>query len=211
MNDLNKKQLLIGGLILLFAINLAALGTLIYQNYQRNQQEQIVNDFQPANRPGHPGRTNLPSGRSDQRPSGKSMDTMEPGSNLGTGRRFDKYVREQVKLDEQQYRQYRELMGKTRQEQRNIAMKLSEKRNQLMQELAADEPDQQKLEELASDIGALHRQLKINTIDHFNAFKSICRPDQMDSLRQLMRNMSHHPPHQPGHNRPQGGRGRNRN
>lgn len=206
MNKLNRKQLLIGALILLFAINLAALGTIIYQNYQSNQNPPGVSRFQPGDRP-------LPSGKGTpgRRTPDRRMGTRDPAERQGPGRRFDQFVREKVNLDEEQYRQYRELMEKTRQEQRNIAMKLAEKRNQMMQELATNEPDQQKLEELANDIGALHRQLKINTIDHFNAFKSICRPEQMDSLRQLMMNMSHHGPHQPGHNRPQGGRHMNRN
>ena len=201
MNKLTKKQLLVGALILLFAINLAALGTIIYQNYQSNQSIQPARQFSPRNMPGSPGRGN----------PGSSVGSMEPGANQGMGRRFEQFVRERLELDSQQFRQYQELLEKSRKEQRIIAMKLSEKRNQMMQEIARDKPDQQKLNDLASDIGGLHTQLKHNTINHFKELKSICRPDQLKALQQLMMNMTHRGHHQPRHNRPQGRRPTDRN
>lgn len=206
MNKLTRKQLLIGGLILLFAINLAALGTIIYQNYQSNQNPPGVSRFQPGDRP-------FPSGKGTpgRRIPDRKMGTMDPKERQGTDRRFDYFVREKLDLDEQQFRQYHDLMENTREEQRNIAMKLADKRNQMMQELAKDEPDQQRMNDLANDIGDLHTQLKQNTIDHFKELRTICRPDQLEALRQLMMNMSHQNHHQPRHDRPQGRRHMNRN
>lgn len=206
MNKLTKKQLLIGALILLFAINLAALGTIIYQNYQNNQIPQEVNRFQPGER-------HVPSGRGvpGRSTPGRRMGTKDPAERQDSGRPFNQLVRERLELDEQQFSQYQELMKKNREEQRNIAMVLAEKRNQMMEELAKDEPNQQKLDDLAREIGDLHTELKRNTIDHFNQFRSICRPEQRKALNQMILDMSHHKPHQPGHNRPPGGRGMNRN
>jgi len=206
MNKLTKKQLLIGALILLFAINLAALGTIIYQNYQNNQISQEVNRYQPGER-------HVPSGR---RAPGRStpsrrMGTKDPAERQGAGRPFNQLVRERLELDEQQFSQYQELIKENREEQRNIAMALAEKRNLMMQELAKDEPDQQKLDDLAREIGDLHTQLKRNTIDHFKQLRDICRPEQRKGLNQMILDMSHHRPHQPGHNRPPEGRGMNRN
>ena len=86
MNKLTKKQLLVGALILLFAINLAALGTIIYQNYQSNQSIQPARQFSPRNMPGSPGRGN----------PGSSVGSMEPGANQGMGRRFEQFVRERL-------------------------------------------------------------------------------------------------------------------
>ncbi|MBS3807758.1 MAG: hypothetical protein KGY60_09665, partial [Bacteroidales bacterium] len=111
MNKLNRKQLLIGALILLFAINLAALGTIIYQNYQSNQNPPGVSRFQPGDRP-------LPSGKGTpgRRTPDRRMRTSDPAERPGTGRRFDHFVRERLELDERQYRQYQELVEKTREE-----------------------------------------------------------------------------------------------
>ena len=206
MNKLNRKQLLIGALILLFAINLAALGTIIYQNYQSNQKPPDVSRFQPGDKP-------FPSGKGTpgRRTPDRRMGTRDPAERPGTGRRFDRFVRERLELEERQYRQYQSLVEKTREEQRNIARELADKRNQMMQELTKDEPDQQKLDDLANDIGDLHTRLKQNTIDHFKDFKAICRPEQRKALNQMMIDMSHHGPHSSGIKRPGGGPHMNRN
>jgi len=206
MNKLTKKQLLVGGLILLFAINLAALGTIIYQNYQSNQIPPGVRKIQPGDRP-------LPSGKGTpgRRTPGRGMGNLNPAGEQVTGRRFDHYIRQRLSLDEKQFGRYQELMEKTRGEQRTIAMELAEKRNQMMQELTREDPDSLKLENLAKEIGQLHTRLKMNTMDHFRQLRSICRPEQRDALNRLMINMSKHGPHQPGHNRPHGGRHMNRN
>jgi Spy/CpxP family protein refolding chaperone len=196
MNKFTKKQLLVGALILLFAINLAALGTIIYQNHQSNRQTEAVSGYEPGNRP---------SDRNREHP-GRAMGRMERSGSAGTGRRFDHFVRDRLNLDDQQFQEYVRLRKETRDEQVRIAGELSAKRNALMEELTTDEPDQEKLSELAKEIGQLHTRLKKNTIEHFKNMRSICRPEQMEELNDMMMDMSHRGMPQHGRNRPHGRR-----
>ncbi|GEM_PF-719981 len=232
MNKLTKKQLMIGALILLFAINLAALGTIIYQNYQANQQpaygpgtateEMSDPGFDRENRPGNmapdreatqPGERRAGSNR--RRPgrmSGeRSFRNREPKDAPDMRGRFHRYVREKLELDDGQYRQYQDLMASTRNKQREIALKLESKRDSMMQELTLDNPDEKKLEQLANEIGHLHTRLKQNTIAHFNQLRSICRPEQRKALNEMMMEMSHHgrpgSPATPQHHSNRPGRG----
>lgn len=196
MNKFTKKQLLVGALILLFAINLAALGTIIYQNHQTNRQTEAVSSYEPRSRP---------LNRDRERP-GRPMGRMERSSSAGTGRHFDQFVRDRLNLDDRQFQEFVRLRKETRDEQVRIAGELSTKRNELMEELTTDDPDQQKLQELAEEIGQLHTRLKMNTIEHFRNMRSICRPEQMDELNDMMMDMSHRGMPQHGRNRPHGPR-----
>jgi len=198
MNKMTKKQLLIGALILLFAVNLAALGTIIYQNYQEQQQETA----RPLQQSTPPDRSELPS-----RPSRR---TMEHDAEPGTGRRFEGYIQRRLNLDDQQSQQYEALMQETRHNQRTITRQMSLKRDSLMQLMASENSDTSKLNRLAEEIGSLHARLKHNTIDHFQKLRSICTPEQIPALNEMIRGMTDHQRPQHRHDRPQRGRGRNR-
>jgi Spy/CpxP family protein refolding chaperone len=200
MNKLTKKQLLTGALILLFAVNLAALGTIIYQNYQEQEQQQVtattVRDRNLAD----------PS----ERPARYSRRSMEPGAEPGTGRGFEHYIQRRLNLDEAQSQQYKALMRETRRNQRAIIHQMDRKRDSLMQAIASENSDTTRMNRLAGEIGNLHARLKHNTIDHFQKLRSICTPEQMPALNEMIRRMGDRQIPQQQRERPHRGRGRHR-
>jgi len=198
MNKLTKKQLLIGALILLFAVNLAALGTIIYQNYQ--EQQQVTASTLREKNLADPS----------ERPARHSRRPMEPGAEPGTGRGFEHYIQRRLNLDDQQSQQYEALMRETRRNQRAIITRMDRKRDSLMQEIAGENSDTTRMNRLAGEIGNLHARLKYNTIDHFQKLRSICTPEQIPALNEMIRRMGDHQMPQHQRERPQRGRGRNR-
>jgi Spy/CpxP family protein refolding chaperone len=198
MNKLTKKQLLIGALILLFAVNLAALGTIIYQNYQEQKQVEASN-LQDRN-----------IGDPSELPARQSRRPMEPGAEPGTGRGFEHYIQRRLNLDEAQSQQYQALMRETRRNQRAIIHEMDRKRDSLMQEIASENSDTTTMNRLAGEIGNLHARLKHNTIEHFQKLRSICTPEQRPALNELIRGMAERQMPQHRRSRPHGGRGRNR-
>lgn len=188
MNKITKKQLLIGALILLFVINIAALGTLIYQNYQDNRQsrasypveqkEWLKERLQKNRRPDKPERTE-----------------QSAHENI---RGFEYIVKRRLQLDQDQFDQFRAISHETRGTQRDIARLLNKKRDSLMQELTKEQPDSNKMRHLATEIGNLHTKLKTQTIDHFTQLKALCSPAQRKRLNRMIMKMTHRSKHKPG-------------
>ncbi len=215
MNRFTKKQILIGALILLFVINLAALGTIIYQNYQYKR-----------NRPSFPVEKNEWSDRKKDRNdwperSSRRDDWHEGKDSLGRkgkqqGRGFEYFIKKRIQLDEEQFEKFRALHRENMVSMKEVAGELRQKRDSLMMELTRNDPDSSKMYRLAREIGNLHTNLKENTIEHFTKIKDICRPDQKDELNKMIMEMARHGRHKPGpgpdpdHIRRQGNRPKHR-
>ena len=190
MNKLTKKQLLIGGLILLFVINIAALGTIIYQNQkykvpveEEENSKRSWDDSRKGNR------------EKDYRHKGHKDD----GYEKRRGNRFDHFIKDELNFDEDQYSKFLDLREKNKEKQHNIVRKLSQKRKEMMSELSAENPDTTKLKQIAKQIGELHEELKKGTINHFIQVKAICNPSQKEKFNELIQKMEKHKgrPHRP--------------
>lgn len=177
MNKLTKKQLLIGGIMLLVAINLAALATIIYQNQQ----------FKDTNAPVFQNDTQRSPGSARPTRRGRNM-SRTPRGDRSMGR-FEHHIQNQLNLDSQQFEQFQKMHRQNRNDIKTIAQMLEEKRSQMMLELSRKEPDTAKLNTIANEIGALHTRLKQSTINHFMEMKQLCRPDQREKLNELIRKM----------------------
>jgi Spy/CpxP family protein refolding chaperone len=167
MNRFTKKQILIGGLILLIVINLAALGTFIYQNYQQERQlppppdkNRVQRDFREHN--------------------GPDRD------------RFSYFFRNKLDLNDKQFSKLRELRRKNHNDQIRIRKEIEEKTEEMMKELSSKKPDKKKLENINKEIGKLHMELNKVTIDHFLNLKENLNPDQRKELNKLIERMSKH-------------------
>ena len=198
MNNITKKQLLIGALILLFVINIAALGTIIYQNYQDNQQSSPP--YPPEQREWLKERL-----QKNRRPDKPERIDRQARENI---RGFEYIVKRRLQLDEDQFEQFRSISFNTRKKQRDIARLLNQKRDSLMQELTKEQPDSIKMHQMASEIGELHTKLKTQTIDHFTQLKALCRPEQIERLNRMIMEMTHRSRHKPGADRNNHGPGR---
>ena len=192
MNKITKKQLLIGGLVLLFVINIAALGTIIYQNQKYNNERDFREE--ETERSWH-------DSRREKRYERRMHEDRDDRSRPRRGNRFDQYIRDELNFDDNQFNKFLDLRAKNKEKQHAIVEKLAQKREEMMKELSSNTPDTTKLEQIAEQIGSLHKELKNKTIEHFLEVKKICNPSQEEMFNNLIRRMERH-------HEPRRGRGR---
>ncbi|MCB2196270.1 MAG: periplasmic heavy metal sensor [Bacteroidetes bacterium] len=119
------------------------------------------------------------------------------------------FLRDELKLTDAQFDQFRDIQGTNMSKSRNIAIELSNKRREMMNEIAKVNPNKEKLDTIAKEIGELHYHLKLNTINHFLELKEICNEEQQESIQRLFINLlsdQDHDEFRPNEHR----RGRNR-
>lgn len=177
MNKNTKKWLLIGGIAFLFAINIGALITLIYQN---NRYRQLL-PFERYER--MHSRHDMHSGM-----RGRMHDSMRSGENK---RKYlsDQFVKQRLNLSEKQYNEFKKLRTESRKQHRQIINKIQEKRSALLNEMAKENSDTTRLNKLTEEFGSLHKSLKKETIQHFIKLKQICNNDQQEALFDMIRHM----------------------
>lgn len=100
-----------------------------------------------------------------------------------------RFLKDELKLNDEQFQLFRETGRKNFKQNGEIAHKLDEKRLEFINELISDAPDKDKLDAIAREIGDLHYELKINTIDHYFDLKKICTPEQKESMDKLFMQM----------------------
>jgi len=210
MNKFTKKQILIGALILLFVINIAALGTIIYQNYQHKWDRSSF----PVERPdwSDQDRDEWSKRRREKDDWPGRQDSLEKRGRQQEFYGFQSFVKRRLELDSKQFRKFQTLHKENMDSMKEIARELGRKRDTLMKELTRENPDSAKMDRLAGEIGDLHTQLKKSTINHFTKMKELCRPDQREELNKMIMEMSHHgrPETGPGAGMRQGNRPHNR-
>ena len=97
-------------------------------------------------------------------------------------RGMHQFIRDELNLTDEQFSQFQEINSKNMQESHKIAIDLNELRIEMMNELAKKNPNQNKLDFIASEIGNLHYELKKLTIKHFLELKEVCNKEQQDKL-----------------------------
>ncbi|MFP4526073.1 MAG: Spy/CpxP family protein refolding chaperone [Bacteroidales bacterium] len=167
MNKYTKKQLLIGGLVLLVVINLAALGTVLYNNYQQKQ-----NQSEEIGERRYPNKTQSDSIRHPKR-----------------GDHFGQFIKEKLNFDKNQYNEFSEIRRRNRQKQMSLHKKMQEKRNRMMEELASDQPNEDKLLEINDSITEIQSELNKVLINYFKEVREICNPEQREEFNKLIRDM----------------------
>ncbi len=70
---------------------------------------------------------------------------------------------------------------------RTIMKKIEEQKHEMMFELTSDHPDTARLASIAREMGTLHVQQKLLTIDHFTRIRQLCTPDQLLKFNALFR------------------------
>lgn len=70
-----------------------------------------------------------------------------------------------------------------------ILDRLTEKRSEMLAELGEKSPDTSILNAIAKNIGELHTDLKLQTIQNFMELKKICTPDQQLLLSKMYNDM----------------------
>jgi hypothetical protein len=109
----------------------------------------------------------------------------EKASVLYSGR----YFRDELNLSNEQMDKFSQFNPEFRQEVRTINLKLADKRNDMLVEMAKKNSDKNKLNLLSDSIGFLHANLKKVTYMYYLNFKSICNQEQQKKLEQLFGEM----------------------
>jgi len=156
MNTQTKKHLIIGLIIFLVVVNIAALSTIIYRN--RTMPQPLENDY---------------------------VQFRQKVDEQGMYRFF----RDELQLSRDQYIHFREINEKNRQQSREIARALHNKRLEMVEEISKENPDNEKLDQIAREIGTLHYELKRNTYHHFIDLKELCNKEQQEHLQHLFMRM----------------------
>jgi hypothetical protein len=105
----------------------------------------------------------------------------ESASVLYSGR----YFRDELNLSSDQMNKFSQFNPEFRQDARLINIRLSEKRNEMLIEMAQKDSDKDRLNMLSDSIGYLHARLKKITFMYYLNFKNICNPEQQQKLEQL--------------------------
>ena len=100
-----------------------------------------------------------------------------------------RFFESSLNLSEEQHQQFKKAKHKFYSEAKKIAGQMHKKRVEFINELASDEPDTIKLQEIANEIGMLHSKLKFQTYKHYLDMKSVCTEEQEEKLIKIFKSM----------------------
>jgi Spy/CpxP family protein refolding chaperone len=96
-----------------------------------------------------------------------------------------RYFRDKLNMNGEQMSRFREFNQGFRQQARNTAIEMSEKRKRMFMQMKNPQRDTVKLNMLSDSIGYLHSHLKKLTYRYYLDIKDICTPEQQKQLEQL--------------------------
>ncbi len=100
-----------------------------------------------------------------------------------------RFFRDELQLTPDQFNQFRDINHQNMIKSREIAKQLQIKRVEMIDEVSKENPDKEKLDKIANDIGSLHYKLKRNTYNHFLELKDICNEEQQEKLQRMFMRM----------------------
>jgi uncharacterized membrane protein len=100
------------------------------------------------------------------------------------------FFRDQLGLTQEQRSLFMEAARNFNQEAVRITGNIKTARFGMYDEMAKSEPDAEKLDELAAEIGDLHRQLKESTIVYYMDLKNVCNEAQQERLHRIFITMA---------------------
>jgi|SRR6056297_192592 len=100
-----------------------------------------------------------------------------------------RFFRDELQLTQEQFVRFRDINEKNKQQSRKIARALHNKRLEMVEEISRENPDKEKLDQIAREIGTLHYELKRNTYHHFIDLKELCNKEQQEQLQHLFMRM----------------------
>ncbi len=129
----------------------------------------------------------------------KNIQVEQPGeTNLirqGPGRgRMAYFIKNELNLDEEQYRKLQVSMEKNENRYGKLFFRLDSIRNEIFSELSGNNPDREKLNELAYEYGVLTEKHRLYMIEHFLELKDICQPHQYPAYKKLLEDLQQRGP-----------------
>ncbi len=99
----------------------------------------------------------------------------------------ESFIKRELDLNEKQAKEFESQAKKFEEEIEPIRDSLEAKRNDLMNEIMAEEPSMDKLNQLSEEIGALHVKLEKRTSMHLLKGKSLLTPEQQKKFFSLFK------------------------
>ncbi len=100
-----------------------------------------------------------------------------------------RFFRDELNLNPDQLDQFREINRTFNRTARGIEMNLAQLREDLINELGAQNTDTTRLDKLATEIGENHRELKQVTTTFYLNMKKICNAEQQAKLHSIFQSM----------------------
>jgi len=122
-------------------------------------------------------------------PEAKTPETKQEDLNAIPGEQRTRFFRDQLNLNDEQIDQFREINRTFNRTARGIEMNLAQLREDLITELGTQNPDSTRLNQMATDVGNNHRELKQVTTTFYLNMKKICTPEQQAKLHEIFRAM----------------------
>jgi len=98
---------------------------------------------------------------------------------------FHQRLVETLMLTPEQADSFRQITHETMEESKPHIIALNQLRRELLQELSAEDPDKEKVNKLAEEIGNVHASLKKISAAHYLRLREICSPEQCRELLQI--------------------------
>jgi Spy/CpxP family protein refolding chaperone len=123
-----------------------------------------------------------------------------------------KFFQEELNLTSEQQEKFREFRRKYNRSANKVMHEMSDIRNEMAQNLKPINPNRDKLERLAEDLGQKHKTLKGLTFDYYQDLQSILDKEQQEKMSLIFQSMltSEGDAKTPGQGRQGGGQGRGR-
>ena len=100
-----------------------------------------------------------------------------------------RFFRDELNLSEDQFQEFKSINQFYMNNTHDIGLKLKENKLLMMSEIANKNPNIKNLDSIANEIGHLHYELKLNTINHFIELKDICNDQQQEILQKMFMQM----------------------
>ncbi|HCY40579.1 MAG TPA: hypothetical protein DHV48_04380 [Prolixibacteraceae bacterium] len=105
------------------------------------------------------------------------------------GEQRTRFFRDELNLDANQTDQFREINRTFNRAARNIETNLALLREELITELGTQNPDSTHLNQIATEVGNNHRELKQVTSNFYLNMKKICTAEQQTKLHEIFQSM----------------------
>jgi len=119
----------------------------------------------------------------------KTTEAKQENQNAIPGEQRTRFFRDQLNLNAEQLDQFREINRTFNRTARGIEMNLAQLREELIKELGTQNPDNTRLNQMASEVGNNHRELKQVTTTFYLDMKKICTAEQQTKLHEIFQSM----------------------
>jgi Spy/CpxP family protein refolding chaperone len=96
------------------------------------------------------------------------------------------FFRHELNLDDKQMQQFRDMMDTHFKKTGEIMEQIHSQRKTLLDEVFSQKADKDKINKIADEIGRLHTDLEKANTEHFEALKTLIKPEQFEKLKGIL-------------------------